>query len=106
MPDEKVREKITAFLEDNGYGDSRAYGCPNHFFGLPHHEARVRPEYTDIDGAHVICVSTTCVYSCTLAIPFNYNKWQVRKCKQYHSEEELLQVLEELVKIPKGIWAS
>ena len=102
-----VKTQILETLEANGYKDriGEAYGSWPHGCGLPSCErVCVQPEFSPIDGSHVLLITADQVQSWVLPIPYNHHDWQCRSNRYYRSPEEMLRLLHDMGDQPKGCW--
>jgi hypothetical protein len=106
---DKVKDRIVAALQAAGLGErvGKFYsGTVSHSIGLPTNQTfvLVKPDWSPVDGNHVIAVTTTEVASYGVRIPYNYNNWCRLRGKQYKTPEEMAKAVEEMVAEPKGCW--
>ncbi len=81
-------------------------GSCGHGDGLPHIDAvRIRPEWSPIDGDHVILVGAAAVIQAVCPYPWGDHDWQIRGRWSYADTDELKSILERLVRRPQGCWA-
>ena len=100
-----VRTRIEAWCRENGYTTGH-YGSCGHGDGLPHIDAvRIRPEWSPIDGDHVILVGAAAVIQAVCPYPWGDHDWQIRGRWSYADTDELKSILERLVRRPQGCWA-
>jgi len=99
-----LRERIEAWCRRNGYRPGH-YGDCQHDCGLPRLEcAWVQPEWSPIDGDHVILVGAETVIQAVCPYPWGHNDWRVRATCSYANTDELKRLLDRLVKRPQGCW--
>jgi len=105
MSIDTVYAKIKQTLIDNGFGESigRIYGPTLHTCGIPDPHIKIRPEYSPIDGDHVIIVTATFVASATCLYPSNYNNWHLNRY-EYSTPEEMIALVTKLAKPDTGCW--
>ena len=102
-----VKESIRECLERNGYKEKldKVFGTGNHGCGMPGGiRVWVQPNYTPIDGAHVLLVTPTTVESWVLPYPTNYHDWYRRTSMNYGTPEEMMKHVEYLSNQPRGCW--
>jgi hypothetical protein len=100
-------DKIKQALEAAGLGDriGKVHGVCNHSCGLPQQErVMVRPDWSPIDGAHVVVVTAERVSSYGCHYPSNFNDWSSRGGTQYGTPDEMVSLVQQRVEQPKGCW--
>lgn len=103
-----AKEQITKTLEDAGLGDriGKRFGTSGHNCGLPNQTwVSVRPNYSPIDGAHVVLVTTEHVASYVNNYPSNFSDWRLRTRQGYSTPAEMVKAVQQMVKQPQGCWA-
>ena len=99
-----LRERIESWCRQNGYAIGH-YGDCRHDCGLPRLEcAWVEPEWSPIDGDHVLLVTADSVIQAVCPYPWGDSDWRVRATYSYGTPEELKRLLERLVRKPRGCW--
>ena len=103
-PQPSIRERIETWCRENGYVLGNHGSC-RHGCGLPHIEcAWVRPEWSPVDGDHVLLVGAESVIQAVCPYPWGQHDWQVRATYSYQNTDELKRILERLVRRPQGCW--
>jgi hypothetical protein len=101
---QSVRERIKGWCQENGYRTGH-YGNCRHQCGLPRIESVwVRPDWSPVDGDHVLLVTADRVIQAVCPYPWGDNDWQTRATYAYSTPEELKSILDRLVKPPQGCW--
>jgi hypothetical protein len=97
-------DRIRAWLTENGFREGRHGSC-RHLCGLPRIDAvRVRPEYSPVDGDHMLLVTPDRVIQAVCPYPWGQHDWYTLSVTPYATTEELGRVLTRLAKKPTGCW--
>jgi hypothetical protein len=102
-----VKETIEKTLANAGYEDrlGKCFGTCFHSCGMPRDEGvTVQPDYSPVDGAHVIRVTATEVASYVCHYPSNNFDWHLITRESYDSPEKMLQIVAERIELPTGCW--
>jgi hypothetical protein len=76
-----------------------------HHIGMPDRTyVAVEPEYSPIDGLCTVLVNPERVEMWVLKSPYNYNEWGIYKSKEYAHKKEMLSILKDYTKEPRGPW--
>lgn len=103
-PEPSVAKRIESWCRENGYALGH-YGNCQHGCGLPHLEnVWVRPEWSPVDGDHVLLVTAESVIQAVCPYPWGDNDWQVRATRTYSTPAELKAILDRLARKPQGCW--
>ncbi len=104
VPQPSVRERVEAWCQENGYRTGHFGNC-RHACGLPRIEnVWVRPEWSPVDGDHVLLVTADRVIQAICPYPWGNNDWYTRATYAYSTPDELKRILDRLVKQPQGCW--
>lgn len=106
---DKTKSKIVKALKAAGLGErvGKFYrGSVSHSCGLPTNQTfvLVKPDWSPVDGDHVIAVTTTEVASYGVRIPYNHNNWCRLRGTQYKTPEQMVEAVQEMTAEPKGCW--
>jgi hypothetical protein len=100
-------DKIKQALVDAGLGDriGKVHGTCMHSCGLPQRElVMVRPDWSPIDGAHVVVVTAEEVATYGCPYPSGHCDWSLCSQATYTTPDAMVSLVQQRVEPPKGCW--
>lgn len=110
------RRRAREALQEAGFGErlDRVFDCDAanrlqewrsvpHRRGVPRHDCVVAPDYSPVEGWHVLLITPDTVLSCVLPRAQAGEPWQVRAQRRFETREQMLRRVESLsVGMPAG----